>query len=59
MINRANKQYNHLSHELEINLNKDTVVHEIHQDAYANVDISFNITKISAISQEHIGKCFG
>ncbi|CAF2018121.1 unnamed protein product [Rotaria magnacalcarata] len=59
MVNRANKQYNHLSHELEINLIKDAVVHEIHEDAYANVDISFNITKISAISLEHIGKCFG
>jgi hypothetical protein len=58
IVNRANKQNNHLAHDFEISLTKDTVIHEAHGDAYASIDVSFNITKISAISMKDVGKCF-
>jgi len=59
IMNRANKQYNHLSHEFEINLTQDTIIDQIHDDTYINVDVSFHFTKMSAISLKDIGKCFG
>lgn len=59
IMNRTKKQYNHLAHEFEINLTKDTLIYQIHCDTYINIDVSFNFTKISAISLADIGKCFG
>lgn len=59
VLSRANKLYNHLSHEFEINLTTNTVIDQIHDDTYINVDVSFNFTKISSISLSDIDKCFG
>ncbi|CAF1673867.1 unnamed protein product [Adineta ricciae] len=57
-VSRANKQFNHLSHDFEINLLKNTIFDYIHSDIYSGVDISYNITKISSVSFNDIGKCF-
>jgi len=39
MINRANKQYNHLSHDFEIKLTKDSIIHEINDDVYLHIGV--------------------
>ncbi|CAF1489565.1 unnamed protein product [Adineta ricciae] len=57
-VSRANKQFNHLSHDFEINLLKNTIFDSIHNDIYSDVDISYHITKISDVSSNDIGKCF-
>lgn len=58
-VTQANKQYNHLSHDFEIAVTTNTIFREIKGDAYRNVDISFKITKISAVTNADVGKCFG
>lgn len=59
IVNRANKQYNHLDHDFEINLINDSIVKQIQSDLYINVDVLFKTTKISSISLDDSGKCFG
>ncbi|CAF4110009.1 unnamed protein product [Rotaria magnacalcarata] len=55
-INRSNKQYNHLPHDFEINLKKNSVIYQISGDAFKNVNISFNVVKISSISLSDVGR---
>jgi len=58
VLNRANKQYNRLPHEFEINLTTNTVIYQIHDETYINVNVSFHFTKMSSISLTDIGKMF-
>ncbi|CAF4012750.1 unnamed protein product [Rotaria magnacalcarata] len=57
VIQRSNRQYNHLFHNFEINLTTDSVVQQIRSDLFQNLNTSFNVVKISSISLSDVGKC--
>ncbi|CAF1292396.1 unnamed protein product [Adineta steineri] len=56
VLSRANKQYNNLSHDLEINLTKDSIICSIDIDPYQNVHSKCNLIKIYNVSLNDVGK---
>ena len=59
LLNRANKQYNHLEHDFEINLIEESGITQVESNQYEDVDLAFKTTKMSSVSIADIGKCFG